>query len=49
MTERKSPNRPDPRAINPRYHALRLRDAVRVLTRPKNLHAKDAGQDSGEG
>ena len=33
---------PDPRAINPRYQGLRLSDAVRILTRPKNPEARKA-------
>lgn len=33
---------PDPRATNPRYHGLRLSDAVRILTRPKNPDARKA-------
>lgn len=30
----------DPRAINPRYKGLRLSDAIRVLTRPKDPVAR---------
>ena len=33
---------PDPRAINPRYQGLRLSDAIRLLTRPKNPEAQKA-------
>ena len=35
-------NTPDPRAINPRYQGLRLSDAARILTRPKNPDARKA-------
>lgn len=36
----KEPKHPDPHAINPRYHGLRLSDAARILTRPKNPEAR---------
>ena len=41
MTDRKPPT-PDPQAVNPRYQGMRLSDAVRVLTRPKNPDARKA-------
>ena len=33
---------PNPRAVNPRYRGMKLSDAVRVLTRPKNPDARKA-------
>ena len=33
---------PNPQAINPRYKGLRLSDAARILTRPKNPDARKA-------
>ena len=33
---------PDPQAVNPRYQGMKLSDAVRVLTRPKNPNARKA-------
>ena len=32
---------PDVRAVNPRYQGMRLSDAARILTRPKDPRARE--------